>query len=56
MQLRDAPPLPSQVAPDAGIPRALEEVVMRALAKSPAQRAQHAADMAKEIEAAMANF
>ncbi len=55
MQLNQAPTPPRSVVPDAKIPPALEEVVMRALSKSPAGRASHAQAMAKEIEAAMAH-
>ena len=54
MQLNQAPPLPSEVVPQAEIPPALEEVVMRSLSKSPAGRAAHAQAMAVEIENAMA--
>ncbi|PCC70797.1 Serine/threonine protein kinase [Nannocystis exedens] len=43
------PPLPSQIKPERNIPKALEDVVMRCLAKSPADRY---ANMA-ELEAAL---
>jgi serine/threonine-protein kinase len=56
MQLDATPKAPSVVAPDVRIPPALEAVVMRALAKSPVQRAEHAVDMARDIEEAMASF
>ena len=56
MQLDVTPVAPSQVAPEANIPPALEAVVLRALAKSPEQRAAHAYAMAKEIEEAMASY
>jgi tetratricopeptide (TPR) repeat protein len=39
------PPAPSQVKPDRNIPRALEEVVMRCLAKSPEGRYRDMADL-----------
>ncbi len=54
MQINDEPQRPSVVAPDRNIPTALENVVMRSLAKSPELRAPHAAAMAQEIEDAMA--
>jgi serine/threonine-protein kinase len=41
----------SEVAPDAGVPPALEAVVMRALAKYPDERAASAAAMARELAA-----
>lgn len=47
-----APCLPSEVAPDSNIPRAVEEVIMRALAKSPADRPRSAAQMARDLERA----
>ncbi|MDC0718443.1 protein kinase [Nannocystis sp. bb15-2] len=47
--IKVTPPLPSQVKPDRNIPKALEDVVMRCLAKSPSDRY---ADMA-ELEAAL---
>jgi len=56
MHLKEKPPLPSQVAADLNIPASLDAVVMRCLSKSPADRAPHAAAMAKEIEDAMAGF
>jgi serine/threonine-protein kinase len=38
--IHDNPPPPSKVAPDAGIPSRLDEVVMTAIAKNPADRYQ----------------
>jgi serine/threonine-protein kinase len=51
--LDEAPAPPSQVAPDAGIPPAIEAVILRALAKRPADRAATAEAMADELRAAM---
>ncbi len=56
MQIHDMPDPPSRVAPERTIPASLEAVVMRCLAKSPGDRAEHATAMAKEIEDAMATF
>jgi serine/threonine-protein kinase len=48
----DVPPHPpGRAAPDASIPPALSEVVVRALAKDPAQRPQNAAEMAAALAA-----
>lgn len=56
MQLNSPPPRPSEVAPEANIPPGLEEVVMRALSKSPEDRAPYAQAMAMDIERAMAEL
>lgn len=47
------PKPPRQAAPGAGIPEALEAVVMKALSKDPKQRCPSAASMADEVEAAV---
>lgn len=49
-----APPPPSRFAPQP-IPRAIEAVIMRALAKSPAERFQSAAEMAEALRRAMSD-
>jgi hypothetical protein len=38
--IHDNPPPPSEVRPQGGIPRRLDEVVMKAISKSPADRFQ----------------
>jgi serine/threonine-protein kinase len=53
LQLEGEPPAPGAVAPDAGIPRALDDVVLRALAKRPTERFAGALEMAEAVEAAV---
>ncbi len=48
----EAPPHPSQVAPYRGIPDALSEIVLRALAKAPDERFRDAEDMARALRRA----
>ncbi|HLU66489.1 MAG TPA: serine/threonine-protein kinase, partial [Kofleriaceae bacterium] len=49
----DAQPVPpSRVAPEAGVPPALEAIILRALSKSPADRPPSAAAMAADLAAA----
>lgn len=50
--LDDTPPLPSSVRPD--LPRVLDSLVLRLLAKSPAERFQRADDVVDHLEAAAA--
>jgi WD40 repeat protein/tetratricopeptide (TPR) repeat protein/tRNA A-37 threonylcarbamoyl transferase component Bud32 len=47
-RLRQGPPPPAQLRP--GVPRALEAVCLKAMARSPAQRYPSAAELAQEIE------
>ncbi len=47
-------PAPSEVAPDAGIPPAIDAVVARALAKSASERYPDAAEFRRELELACA--
>jgi serine/threonine-protein kinase len=47
--LREMPPTPSAVAPDAGIPPALDALVLRALAKDPAERFASADEMERAL-------
>jgi serine/threonine-protein kinase len=51
--IKDAPPTLADVAAEGAIPPPLEEVVFRALAKSPDDRPQSAEEMAGELEAAV---
>jgi serine/threonine protein kinase len=51
--IKSDPKLPSEVAPDANIPRELEDVVMRALSKTPAERQASADVFAGELLAAL---
>ncbi len=51
--LQQAPPLPSDVAPDASIPAALETEVMRALDKNPGLRPTSADDMDRALHLAI---
>jgi serine/threonine-protein kinase len=53
MQLDTNPPPPSVVAPDAGIPPALDALILRALSKKPEDRQASAAEMAAALEAAI---
>jgi serine/threonine-protein kinase len=48
--VEEAPVAPSQCAADRSIPRELEEICLKALAKSPEQRFQSAEEMADELE------
>jgi tRNA A-37 threonylcarbamoyl transferase component Bud32 len=48
--LKEAPPSPRQVAPDAGIPAELEAIALQALAKDPSARFQSASAMAEAVE------
>jgi len=52
MHLNEEPVPPRQAAPDANIPPAIEEVVLRALSKKPSWRASSARTMADELERA----
>ncbi|HSB60826.1 MAG TPA: protein kinase, partial [Vicinamibacteria bacterium] len=47
----EPPPLPSSVAPDAGIPRELDEIVLKALAKKREDRQQSMAELIRELDA-----
>jgi serine/threonine protein kinase len=51
--LNAAPPVPSAVRPDLGFGPAVDEVLARALAKSPAARFQRAADLVEQLDAAL---
>jgi len=51
-QLMEKPPPLTAAAPDAGIPAAAEEVVLRALCKDPDERYQNAEELGKAIAAA----
>ena len=51
--LNAAPPAPSTVRPDLGFGPAVDEVMARALAKSPAARFQRAADLVEQLDAAL---
>lgn len=51
--LQQIPSPPSVVAPSAGIPAALEQVVLRALAKEPGARPASAEEMAESLSAAL---
>jgi serine/threonine protein kinase len=46
-------PLPSEVAPHAGIPAAMDALILRALAKDPADRFADASDMAQALRIAV---
>lgn len=52
LTLTTHPPYPSEVAPEVGLSQELEDVIMRALDKSPQGRAASAATMATELAAA----
>jgi len=45
------PPLPSELAPDAGIPAALEDLVMSCLEKDPGRRVQSARELLRRLAA-----
>ncbi len=49
--IQSLPPRPREVAPDAGISRKLEAVILRALAKDPRRRPQTAQEFHDELEA-----
>jgi tetratricopeptide (TPR) repeat protein len=51
--LREAPALPSAVRPELGIHAKLEQVVMRALAKQPAERYASATELRSAMESAL---
>ncbi|HEV2108192.1 MAG TPA: serine/threonine-protein kinase [Thermomicrobiales bacterium] len=51
--LQRPPPRPSDIAPEAGIPAALDTVILRALAKDPADRFTDAPEMARALAAAV---
>jgi len=51
--IQSLPPRPREVAPDAGISRKLEAVILRALAKDPKRRPQTALEFHDELEAAL---
>ena len=50
--IKDPPPKPSSVAPDAKIPPAVDQIVLRALDKDPQKRFKDAAEMIAAIDAA----
>lgn len=51
---KGSPPKPAEIAPHRGIPEAVSEVVMKALARHPGARFQSATEMRKAIESALA--
>lgn len=51
--IQSLPPRPREVAPDAGISRRLEAVILRTLAKDPRRRPQSALELHDELEAAL---
>ncbi|MFK7985878.1 MAG: protein kinase [Sandaracinaceae bacterium] len=51
--IMDPPPRPRAVRPDWGIPRSLEKVALRALAKAPEDRFDDAADLARALRVAV---
>ena len=51
--VRESAPVPSSINP--GIPRALDSIVMKALAKNPMNRYQSAADMRADLQRALAD-
>jgi serine/threonine-protein kinase len=51
--IKDPPPPIAEIAADAKVPAAIEQVVLRALAKSPDARPQSAEQMGAELEAAV---
>ena len=52
--VREPVPRPSALAP--GLPRSIEQIILRALAKDPAARYQRAREMADQLEAASAEL
>jgi serine/threonine-protein kinase len=50
--IHDPPPSPREVAPEAGIPVPVEQVILRALRKGPGQRWPSAESMIKAIDIA----
>jgi len=52
--IKDPPEPPRAVAPEAGIPRALEKVILRCLEKQPGHRPQKAAELAVALRKALA--
>ena len=56
MHLDTAPRPPSEIAPEANIPEAVEGVIMQALAKTPESRAQSAHHMANDLRYALSQF
>ena len=50
---KGSPPRPTEIAPSRGIPEAVSEVVMKALARHPSSRFQSATEMRKAIELAL---
>ncbi len=51
--IQSLPPRPREVAPDAGISRKLEAIILRALAKDPKRRPQTALELHDELAAAL---
>jgi serine/threonine-protein kinase len=51
--IQSLPPRPREIAPDAKIPRRLEAIILRALAKDPRRRPQTALEFHEELEAAL---
>ncbi|MFI5299445.1 MAG: serine/threonine-protein kinase [Polyangiales bacterium] len=51
--IQSLPPRPREIAPDAGISRRLEAVILRTLAKDPKRRPQSAQELHDELEAAL---
>ena len=51
--IQSLPPRPREVAPDAGISRKLEAVILKTLAKDPKRRPQTALELHEELEAAL---
>ena len=51
--VRESAPVPSSINP--GVPRALDSIVMKALAKNPMNRYQSAADMRADLQRALAD-
>jgi serine/threonine-protein kinase len=51
--IQSLPPRPREIAPDAGISRKLEAIILRALAKDPRRRPQTALELHEELAAAL---